>query len=103
MSIKQYFQNFVDFGVYKTVVFETTCIYVMLLKFAPYPDWGKVGKANMRQLAGKCLMLARREASAPASLPLLGVDFPNHGHLGCNVVVTNSFIALRASAWAWVS
>ena len=38
-------------------VFETTRIYVMLLKFAIYPDWGKVGKANMRQFAGFCLML----------------------------------------------
>jgi hypothetical protein len=57
MSIKRYLQNFVDFGVYKTVVFETTRIYVMLLKFAIYPDWGKVGKANMRQFAGFCLVL----------------------------------------------
>jgi hypothetical protein len=34
---------------------------------------------------------------------LLGVDFPTYGYLGCNVVVTNSFIALRASGWAWAS
>jgi hypothetical protein len=46
----------VDFGVYKRVVFETTRICVMLLKFAIYPDWGKVGKANMRQFAEFCLM-----------------------------------------------
>jgi hypothetical protein len=44
-------------NVYLTVVFETTRIYVMLLKFAIYPDWGKVGKANMRQFAGFCLVL----------------------------------------------
>ena len=50
MSIKRYFQNFVDFGVYKTEVLETTRIYVMLLKFAIYPDWGKVSKADVAQV-----------------------------------------------------